>query len=158
MRDPVSILTNGSIADISGLYRDRRISIREAVGWFADRIASYAQLNAVREISSCALEEAVVADEELARGRVQGPLHGIPVLLKDNVFARGMRASAGSLALTDFKPREDAELVKRLRAAGAIILGKTNMTEFADYVSDSMPAEFSAAGGAVRNPQGLRYG
>jgi amidase len=158
MRDPVSVLTNGSIADISALYQDRGISIRDAVGWFANRIESYAQLNAVREISSCALDEAAVADEELARGRIRGPLHGIPVLLKDNVFARGMRASAGSLALADFEPREDAEVVKRLRAAGAIILGKTNMTEFADYVSYSMPAEFSAAGGVVRNPQGVRYG
>jgi amidase len=69
-----------------------------------------------------------------------------------------MRASAGAAALADFVPRREATLVRRLRAAGAVVLGKTNMTELADYVSDVMPSEFSGAGGVVRNPHGIAYG
>jgi amidase len=96
----------------------------------------------------------------LAAGRDRGPLHGIPVLLKDNILtADGMTASAGAAALSKFTPRRDATLVRRLREAGAIILGKTNLTEFADYVSDVMPSGFSGAGGMVKNPHGKQdYG
>jgi amidase len=103
------------------------------------------------------LQSAKLADDALANGSDLGPLHGIPVLLKDNIFARGMRASAGAKALAAFEPARDASLVSRLRAAGCIVLGKTNMTEFADYVSDVMPSEFSGAGGVVGNPHGIRY-
>ncbi len=86
-------------------------------------------------------------------------MHGIPVLLKDNILTGdGMPASAGAAALADFVPKHAATLVKRLRQAGAIVLGKTNMTEFADYVSDVMPSGFSGAGGVVRNPHGIEYG
>jgi amidase len=89
-----------------------------------------------------------------------GPLHGIPVLLKDNIStADGMTTTAGAAALAQFVPTRDAGLVARLREAGAIIFGKANMTEFADYVSDVMPSGFSSAGGVVRNPHGLEeYG
>jgi amidase len=80
-------------------------------------------------------------------------------LLKDNILAKGgMTASAGAAALSDYVPTSDAVLVARLKNAGAIVLGKSNMTEFADYVSDVMPSEFSGAGGVVRNPHGVPYG
>jgi amidase len=69
-----------------------------------------------------------------------------------------MTAAAGAAALAGFKPKSEATLVRRLRRAGAIVLGKTNMTEFADYVSDVMPSGFSGAGGVVRNPHGIEYG
>jgi len=157
MSDFESILINGSIAAIGGLYRARRISVTEAVTWCLARIERLADLNAVREISTRARDEAREADAALAAGRDLGPLHGIPVLLKDNVFAAGMTASAGAKALAGFAPGRDAHLVARLRAAGAIVLGKTNMTEFADYVSDVMPSEFSGHGGVVKNPHGVRY-
>jgi amidase len=157
MSDIENIFINGSIAEIGELYRTRRVSITEAVQWYLARIERLGHLNAVREISSRALEDAKRADDALAKGEDAGPLHGIPVLLKDNIFVSGMRASAGVKALSDFRPARDAALVTKLRAAGAIILGKTNLTEFADYVSDVMPSEFSGAGGVVKNPHGIRY-
>ena len=90
----------------------------------------------------------------LRRAGARSPLHGIPVLVKDNILASGMNATAGAAALKGFRPRRDATLVARLRAAGAIVIGKTNLTEFADYVSDVMPSGFSGAGGVVKNPHG----
>ena len=157
MSDIEHVLLNGSIAEIGALYRSRRTSVVEAVAWYLARTERLKDLNAVRDRSEHALEDAERADRELADGTEYGPLHGIPVLLKDNILARGLRASAGARALADFKPSRDAALVAKLRAAGAIVLGKTNMTEFADYVSEVMPSEFSGAGGAVKNPHGIRY-
>jgi Asp-tRNA(Asn)/Glu-tRNA(Gln) amidotransferase A subunit family amidase len=91
----------------------------------------------------------------LASGRIRGPLHGIPVLLKDNFLTEdGMTATAGAAALLKFRPKREATVVQRLREAGALILGKTNLTEFADYVSDVMPSGFSGVAGMVKNPHG----
>jgi amidase len=152
------ILLQGSIAEISSLYRQRHASVLEVVKWYLKRIERLGYLNAVRQISDRVHEDAKHADDALASGRTVGALHGIPILLKDNIFtADGMRASAGARALATFLPERDASLVARLRAAGAVVLGKTNMTEFADYVSDVMPSEFSGAGGVVKNPHGIRY-
>lgn len=158
-----AVLAGGSIAAIRQAYAERAFSVREAVGWYLARIDALSRrgpcLNAVRETATSALEDAARADAEIGAGRALGPLHGIPVLLKDNILtADGMAATAGAAALRGFVPRREATLVRRLRAAGAIILGKTNMTEFADYVSDVMPSEFSGAGGVVRNPHGVRFG
>jgi amidase len=163
MRDIDDVLLRGSLADIGAAVRGRRLSIVELVGWYLARIAQHNGgedgLNAVRSVAPGAIDAARAADAELAAGRDRGPLHGVPVLLKDNILtADGQRASAGALALADFVPARDATIVRRLTAHGAIVLGKTNMTELADYVSDVMPAEFSAAGGVVRNPHGPRYG
>ncbi len=153
------LLEKGSIAEIGAAYRAKTLTIAEATGWYLKRIAALnPELNAVKEVAPRAMEEAKLADVELAAGRDRGPLHGIPVLLKDNIFtADGMACSAGAKALAGFKPQREATLVRRLREAGAIVLGKTNLTEFADFVSDVMPSEFSGAGGVVRNPHGIRY-
>jgi amidase len=117
-------------------------------------------LNAVRVLSPHVLDHARQLDEELASGRIRGPLHGIPFLLKDNITTGdGMTTTAGAAALLAFLPKRDAAVVGRLRAAGALILGKSNLTEFADYVSDVMPSGFSGAGGMVKNPHGgIDYG
>ena len=113
-------------------------------------------LNAIRTIAPDAIEVARQLDDEIASGRIRGPLHGIPVVLKDNILTGdGMTAAAGAAALSGFKPGSDATLARRLRRAGALILGKTNLTEFADYVSEVMPSGFSGAGGMVKNPHGL---
>ena len=150
------ILAGGSLAAIGQALNERRLSVREAVGWYLKRIEAlnYAGpcLNAVREIAPDALDAAKRADDELAAGQRRGPLHGIPVLVKDNILVAGMSATAGAAALKSFKPGRDATLAARLRAAGAIVIGKTNLTEFADYVSDVMPSGFSGAGGMVKNP------
>lgn len=109
----------------------------------------------MREVSPRAREDAARIDREIAEGGRRGPLHGIPILLKDNIAtADGMVTAAGAAALAGFRPGREATLVRRLRVAGAVILGKTNMTELADYVSDVMPSEFSGHGGVVKNPHG----
>ncbi len=139
-------------------------SICEIAGWYLDRIERLDRagpsFNAVRILSPDVLDVARRLDKELSSGRVRGPLHGIPVLLKDNILTGdGMTAAAGAAALVKFRPARDATVVRRLRAAGALVLGKTNLTEFADYVSDVMPSGFSGAGGMVKNPHGsLDYG
>lgn len=153
------ILAGGSLTAIGRALSERRLSAHEVTAWYLKRIETLdhagPHLNTVREIAPDALEAAGRADKELAAGRRRGPLHGIPVLVKDNVLVAGMAATAGAAALKGFKPRRDATLVARLRAAGAIVIGKTNLTEFADYVSEVMPSGFSGAGGVVKNPHGV---
>ncbi|HMN81621.1 MAG TPA: amidase family protein [Burkholderiaceae bacterium] len=154
-----SLMASGTIAVLAKALRSGELSSQRLTQWCLDRIARFnPALNAVRTISARALDDALKADAELAGGIDRGPLHGIPYLLKDNICTGdGMPTSAGVAALADWRPAADATLVTRLRLAGAVLLGKTNLTELADYVSDVMPAEFSGAGGVVRNPHGLRY-
>jgi amidase len=113
------------------------------------------RLNAVIEINPEALAEAAARDAERRAGKVRGPLHGIPVLLKDNIDARPMATTAGSLALAGHRPDRDAFLVQRLRRAGAVILGKTNLSEWANFRSDRSTSGWSSAGGQTRNPYAL---
>ena len=113
-------------------------------------------INAVLEINPQALQTARALDEERRCGKIRSLLHGIPILLKDNMdTSDGMHTSCGSLAMKDFYAREDAFLVKKLRRAGAVILGKTNMTEWANFMSDRMRNGWSSRGGQVNNPYGL---
>jgi len=113
-------------------------------------------LNSVLELNPDALFIADSLDAERSRTGPRSPLHGIPVLLKDNIDTGDqMHTSAGSLALAQsFAPR-DARLVKGLRAAGAVILGKANMTEFANFMTAGMPTGYSSRGGQVLNPYNL---
>lgn len=161
-KDPDRLMSQGRLSEIRAAILERRLSAVEAAQWCRDRIdgisRSGPQLNAVRSVSDTALAQAKALDDAAARGEPAGPLHGIPVLLKDNILtADGQTATAGAAALQGFVPSREAALVTRLRRAGAVILGKTNLTEFADYVSDVMPSEYSGAGGVVRNPHGTRY-
>lgn len=160
MNDIERILLQGSIAELRGLYLENRLSVSEATGWFLARIEALNHagpaLNAVREVSPQAMRDAQAADADRA-SIADKPLYGIPVLLKDNILTADMRTTAGAAALAGFQPKQDATLVRRLRAAGAIVLGKTNLTEFADFVSDVMPSGFSGAGGVVKNPHGIEY-
>jgi amidase len=109
-------------------------------------------LNAVRVLNPRAEDEARQVDSERKKGKVRGPLHGIPVLVKDNIDVKGLPTTAGALALENSRPAADAFLVKRLRAAGAVILGKTNLTEFANFTTTGMPSGYSGLGGQVLNP------
>lgn len=114
------------------------------------------QLRSVIEINPDALALAEARDAERAAGKVRGPLHGIPVLLKDNIAtADRMETTAGSLALVGLRPSRDAALVTRLREAGAVILGKTNLSEWANYRGERSISGWSARGGQTRNPYAL---
>ncbi|MFC5603773.1 amidase family protein [Sporosarcina koreensis] len=113
-------------------------------------------INAVLELNPQALQIARSLDAERRSGIVRSLLHGIPVLLKDNMdTGDGMHTSCGSLAMKNYYAEEDAFLVKKLREAGAVILGKTNMTEWANFMSDRMRNGWSSRGGQVNNPYGL---
>jgi amidase len=115
------------------------------------------KLNAVIELNPDALAIAKALDAERKAGKVRGPLHGIPVLIKDNLdTADRMKTTAGSLALADAPvPKEDAFVVKRLREAGAVILGKTNLSEWANFRSTRSSSGWSGRGGQTRNPYAL---
>ncbi len=126
---------------------------------YLDRIAAIddagPQLNAVIETNPDALKEADALDAERKAGKLRGPLHGIPVLLKDNIDATPMVNSAGSLALAEHRPKTDAFLTAKLRAAGAVILGKTNLSEWANIRSTRSTSGWSARGGQTKNPYAL---
>ena len=126
---------------------------------YLDRIAAIDDagpaLNAVIELNPDALAAADALDAERRAGKLRGPLHGLPVLLKDNIDIAGMVNSAGSLALVDNRPARDAFLVARLRAAGAVILGKTNLSEWANFRSTHSSSGWSSRGGQTKNPYAL---
>ena len=109
-------------------------------------------LGAVIELNPAARRDAAARAAERKAGKLRGPLHGIPVLLKDNIDATPMVNSAGSLALAEHRPKQDAFLVAKLRAAGAVILGKTNLSEWANFRSTRSISGWSARGGQTKNP------
>jgi amidase len=110
-------------------------------------------LGAVITVSPDAGDQAAARDQEQRDN--QGPLHGVPVLIKDNIDVRGMPATAGSLALSDTGDRGDAFLVTRLREAGAVILGKANLSEWANFRSYRSSSGWSTLGGQAANPHAL---
>ncbi len=110
-------------------------------------------LNAVIELNPDALTIAEAMDAERKAGKLRGPLHGIPVLIKDNIdTADQMMTTAGALALAGHKAAQDAHVVKQLRAAGAVILGKTNLSEWANFRSTRSASGWSSRGGQTKNP------
>ena len=123
---------------------------------YLDRIAAVddagPRLNAVIELNPDAIKEAEARDAERQAGRVRGPMHGIPVLIKDNIDTTPMVNSAGSLALANHRPKQDAFVIQRLRDAGAVILGKTNLSEWANFRSLHSVSGWSGRGGLTRNP------
>lgn len=152
-------LATASIAQLqAGLTAGTFTSV-DLVGAYLARIeaVSYAgpRLNAVREVSADAMAQAEVADAARRAGQARGPLFGIPLLIKDNIDAVGLPTTAGSVALANSFPRADATLTTSLKAAGAIILGKTNLTEFANFLTNGMPAGYSSLGGQVLNAYDL---
>ena len=106
-------------------------------------------VNAIAETDSTALDQARALDKNPAARSL--PLFGLPVLIKDNIDVKGLHTTAGSVALKEHIAQKDAPVVQRLRQSGAVILGKTNMTEFANYMTDDLPNGFSSRGGQVIN-------
>jgi amidase len=148
-------LSEISINDLQVAYSEGIISSAEVVRYYQDRIAEIdSALNSVLEINPDALVIAEQLDAERAAGKVRSRLHGVPVLLKDNIdTADSMLTTAGSFALVNAPaPAKDAYLVNRLRAAGAIIFGKANLSEWANFRSTSSSSGWSGRGGQARNP------
>lgn len=136
------------------------VTSENLVDLYTERIAAMdrqgPELRAVLEVNPEASAIAARRDRERRAGRGRGPLHGIPILLKDNIdTADALGTRAGSLALVGWRPPEDAHVVKRLRKAGAVVLGKLNMSEWANFRSTRSSSGWSAVGGQCRNPYAL---
>ncbi|MFC4033261.1 amidase family protein [Streptomyces polygonati] len=148
-------LESATVAELAGLLDSGRITSVQLTWEYLRRIEALdvqgPGLNTVRSLNPNALKEAGEADARRRRNRHNSPLLGIPVLLKDNIDAVGMPTTAGSVALKDSHPDKDAPLVALLRSAGAVILGKANLTEFANYLTNGMPGGYSSLGGQVLN-------
>jgi amidase len=148
-----------SIAQLQEDLTSGAVTSEQLVQAYLARIAEIddagANLNSILSLNPQALDQARVLDEERAAGNVRGPLHGIPVLLKDNIETSENATTAGSLALADNMTGRDAPIVARLREAGAIILGKTNLSEWANIRSSASTSGWSAVGGLTRNPYAL---
>ncbi len=144
-------LQTATIADLQAAMTGKRLTSVQLVQAYLGRIKAYDKpTNSIRGVSPTALSWASRLDAERRAGKVRGPLHGVPVLLKDNIGTGDQATTAGSLALEGLRPRKDATMVARLRAAGAIVLGKTNLSEFANWVDLSMPNGYSSLGGQVK--------
>ena len=153
----VDDLLEHSVAELGALMQRGALTSRELTQRFLTRIAQMDKtgvaINAVIELNPDALAMAEQRDAARKTGATVGPMHGIPVLIKDNIgTADKMRTSAGSLALAASTPAKDAYIVERLRAAGAVLLGKTNLSEWANFRSTHSSSGWSGRGGLTRNP------
>jgi amidase len=152
---PFSVVEAG-IPEMRTAMEQKRVTSRELVTQYLVRLALYEnKLHAVITVNPHALDEADERDREMAQGRIRGPLHGIPIALKDNILTHDIVTTGGALAFDGYMPPYDATLVKNLRAAGAVILAKTNMTELANWVAGApmpMPGNYNAVRGFGYNP------
>ena len=146
-----------SIATLHDQMQRGELRAEELTAWYLERIEAVDQsgagLNSIIEVNPDALDIARSLDEEWQRSGPRGPLHGIPVVLKANIdTADRMHTHAGSLALASHRPSRDAFLVSRLRDSGAVILGKANLSEWANFRSTRSSSGWSSIGGQTRNP------
>ncbi|MEK3793916.1 amidase family protein [Paenibacillus sp. FSL R7-0204] len=149
-------LIEADITSIQEKMTQGSLTSKVLVGWYLERINRLdGLLRSVLEVNPEALAIAARLDQERRDQGSRGLLHGIPVLVKDNIgTADQLHTSAGALALAECIAADDAELITRLRTAGAVILGKANMTEWANFMSPAMWAGYSSRGGLVLNPYG----
>src|SRR5262245_58863852 len=149
-------VVEATIGDMRKAMEEKRLTSRELVSLYLVRLAMYEHLvHAALAVNPRALEEADQLDRERAQGRVRGPLHGIPVALKDNIHTTNMPTTGGALAFAGYTPPYEATLTKNLRDAGAIIVAKTGLTELANWVAgnpNAMPGNYNAVGGFAYNP------
>jgi amidase len=149
-----------SVADLQAAMTKGTLTSKALTALYLKRIAEFdragPKINSVIELNPDALAIAEALDSERKSKGARGPLHGIPVLLKDNIAtADKMSTSAGSIALANVKPPRDAFLVKKLREAGAVIIGKTNLSEWANIRSTRSTSGWSSRGGLTKNPYAL---
>ena len=149
-------VAEASIADMQAAMKDGRVTSRELVRQYLARIGTYEPtLHAALAVNARALDEADRLDRERAAGHVRGPLHGIPVALKDNIHTTNMPTTGGALAFDRLVPPYEATLARNLREAGAVIIAKTGMTELANWVAGDptpMPPNYNSIGGFGFNP------
>ena len=148
-------VTEQSVSQLGVAMADGRVTAVNLVDSYLARIEAYDQqgptLNAMIVLNPLARQEAIALDEERAAGQIRGPLHGVPVVVKDNYDTAELPTTAGAIALATSIPPDDATQVKRLRNAGAVILGKTNMHELARGITT-----VASYGGQTRNPYNPR--
>jgi amidase len=149
-------VVEATVAQMREAMEQRRVTARELVQQSLTRIAFYEdRLNAVITVNRQALDEADALDRERAAGKVRGPLHGIPIALKDNIHTTDMPTTGGALAFDGLMPPYEATITKHLRDAGAIVIAKTGMTELANWVAGAptpMPGNYNALAGFGMNP------
>jgi amidase len=151
-RDAFSVV-EASLGDMRAALEQGRVTSHALVQQSLDRISRYeGRLNAAITINPRALAEADVRDRERRAGKTRGPLHGIPIALKDNIHTTDMRTTGGALAFARLMPPYEATLTTRLRAAGAVIIAKTVMTELANWVASDMPTNYGSLAGFGFNP------
>ncbi len=146
--------TEASATELSALLEQGKITSLALLEQYLARIEAHnPKLHAVLELAADAREQAARLDAERAQGQGRSALHGLPILLKDNLdTADTLHTSAGSLALAEHRASADSEVARRLRAAGLLILGKANMTEWANFMTTGMPNGYSSRGGQTVNP------
>src|SRR5215469_12892448 len=146
-RAPFNIM-EVTIPEMRAAMEQKRISSHDLVMLHLARIGMYEdKLHAVITVNPHILEEADERDRELAQGHIRGPLHGIPIALKDNLLKQDIVATGGALVFDGYVPPYDATLVKNLREAGAVIIAKTGLTELANWVAGAptpMPGNYNA--------------
>ncbi|MCA9950420.1 MAG: hypothetical protein KDE48_12295 [Anaerolineales bacterium] len=152
-----ALVSGKTIPELQDLMNSGEFTSVDLVVYYLERIQRYDvdKLNSVLELNPDVLAITQALDEERAAGTVRSPMHGIPVLLKDNIATGDqMHTAAGAAAMLDWNPAWDAFLVSQLREAGAVVLGKANLSEWANYMDPCMPNGFSTNGGQTRNPYG----
>src|SRR5262249_4932150 len=154
---PFSVtVVEATIPQMRAAMEGGRANSRQLVAQSLVRIATYEhRLHAALAINQHALEEAEQLDRERMQGKTRGPLHGIPVALKDNIHTTDMPTTGGALAFAGYIPPYEATLTKNLKDAGAIIIAKTGLTELANWVAGNptpMPGNYNAVGGFGFNP------
>ena len=144
------------IPEIQAALKSKKLTSRELVIQYLTRIAMYdSRLHATITVNPNAIKEAEQLDRERAQGKIRGPLHGIPIALKDNIHTISMPTTGGALAFAGYTPPYEATLTRNLRDAGAIIIAKTGLTELANWVAGAptpMPGNYNAVGGFGYNP------
>ncbi len=152
---PFDVVETG-IPELQAALREGRVTSRELTARYLERIAAYEdRLNAIITVNPRALDEAEAMDKERAAGKIRGPLHGIPIALKDNIHTTDIRTTGGALAFRDLMPPYDATLTKNLRDGGAIIIAKTVLTELAHWTAGAptpMVANYTGVAGFAYNP------
>lgn len=156
-RTKAPLIIEKNITELQQAIANGTLTYEELTAFYLDRILQFDQIdngmNSISEINPQAIKEAKAFDQQASQ-TPKKPLYGIPVTLKENINTTNMISSAGAYALRTFKPKEDAEVVKKLTEAQALVLGKVNLSELANYMSMKAPSGYSSKHGQTLNPYG----